>query len=318
MKRRKEVNQDRTKIGVGASITVKVGEINEKIREGKIRSMRKDLVGLYYLAHIAFILVIYHFWWLVLVLSMVYIWWTPVKISSENPIHVLTILFRLSVSPPSSWHLMMVWTILNSTLSVELGSGISPSLSNKSSLFLPLRLSPRKCKGVSSCPRYSTRSPPARTPLPRHTSWTASYRYFLTNFTLRRLKYFLIYVPIPSRRLIYAPFFSPWWRDWPINMLMLHSLRVRTPMASRETFPPTPSKIEICLTITKKTDLMKKKLPNLCWLKILPTVRMEILTIKWRGPVQDVPFFYTPSHVSELQSCKLIISTDFPFIFIFK
>ena len=74
MKRRKEVNQDRTKIGVGDSITVKVGEINEKIREGKIRSMRKDLVGLYYLAHIAFILVIYHFWWLVLVLSMVYIW----------------------------------------------------------------------------------------------------------------------------------------------------------------------------------------------------------------------------------------------------
>ena len=35
-------------------------------------------------------------------------------------------------------------------------------------------------------------------------------------------------------------------------------------------------------------------------------------------PSQDVPFFYTPSHLSELKSCKSIISTDFPFIFIFK
>ena len=38
----------------------------------------------------------------------------------------------------------------------------------------------------------------------------------------------------------------------------------------------------------------------------------------WRGPAQDVPFFYTPSHFSELNSCKSIISTNFPFIFIFK
>ena len=37
-----------------------------------------------------------------------------------------------------------------------------------------------------------------------------------------------------------------------------------------------------------------------------------------RGPAQDVPFFYTQSHLSELQSFKLIISTDFRFIFIFK
>ena len=44
-------------------MTVKVLEINEKIREVKIRSMRKDLVGLYYLAHIASVLIIYHFWW---------------------------------------------------------------------------------------------------------------------------------------------------------------------------------------------------------------------------------------------------------------
>ena len=33
---------------------------------------------------------------------------------------------------------------------------------------------------------------------------------------------------------------------------------------------------------------------------------------------QDVPFFYTPSHLSELRSFKSIISTHVPFIFIFK
>ena len=37
-----------------------------------------------------------------------------------------------------------------------------------------------------------------------------------------------------------------------------------------------------------------------------------------KGPAQDVPFFYTPSHFSELQSCKSIISTDFSLVFIFK
>ena len=30
------------------------------------------------------------------------------------------------------------------------------------------------------------------------------------------------------------------------------------------------------------------------------------------------PFFYTPSHLSELQSCKSIISTNFSFVFLFK
>ena len=30
----------------------------------------------------------------------------------------------------------------------------------------------------------------------------------------------------------------------------------------------------------------------------------------WRGPAQDVPFFYTPSHLSELKSFKAIISTN--------
>ena len=37
-----------------------------------------------------------------------------------------------------------------------------------------------------------------------------------------------------------------------------------------------------------------------------------------QGPAQDLYCFYTPSNLSELQSCKSIISTNFPFIFIFK
>ena len=71
---RKETNQDKAKIGVGASVTVKVGEINENIREGKIRRMRKELVGLCYLAHIASVLVLSQFWWLVPVFYMLYRW----------------------------------------------------------------------------------------------------------------------------------------------------------------------------------------------------------------------------------------------------
>ena len=74
MKRRKGVKQDKTKIAVGTSVTVKFGDINEKIREGKNRRMRKELFGFYYLAHIAYVLVLSQFWWLVPVFSMVYIW----------------------------------------------------------------------------------------------------------------------------------------------------------------------------------------------------------------------------------------------------
>ena len=73
-KRRKEANQDREKIGVGTSVTVKVGEIDEKIMEAESRSMRKELAGLYYLSHISFVLMLSHFWFLVLVFSVVYIW----------------------------------------------------------------------------------------------------------------------------------------------------------------------------------------------------------------------------------------------------
>ena len=175
MKGRKAAKRDRMN---------KAGEIDENIREGKIGSTRKELVGLYYLSHIVSILGLYQFWCLVIVFYVVYRWRTPVKVSSENPIHVLTILFHLSVSPPFSWRLMMLWKILNSTLSMDMGSWKVPPLRNKSSVLLPLRAYPRKCKGVSSCPIYLNRSPPTRNPLPRHNSRNASYRYFLMNFTL--------------------------------------------------------------------------------------------------------------------------------------
>ena len=56
------------------SITVKVVDTNEKIMEVKIRRMRKEMVGLYYLAHIASVIVLYRFWLLVPNLSMVYRW----------------------------------------------------------------------------------------------------------------------------------------------------------------------------------------------------------------------------------------------------
>ena len=57
---------------MGTSVTVKSGEIDEKIRDGKSISIRKELVGLYYLSHIASVLVLSHILWLVLVFSMVY------------------------------------------------------------------------------------------------------------------------------------------------------------------------------------------------------------------------------------------------------
>ena len=43
-----------------------------------------------------------------------------------------------------------------------------------------------------------------------------------------------------------------------------------------------------------------------------------ILTVYILGPVQDVTFLYTGSYLSELQSCALILSTNFYFIFAFK
>ena len=46
-KRCKEAKRDKTKIGVGDSVTMKVEEIDEKNREGKIRRMMKELVFMY-------------------------------------------------------------------------------------------------------------------------------------------------------------------------------------------------------------------------------------------------------------------------------
>ena len=56
------------KIGVGTSVTVKVGDINEKTREEERIRMRKDMVGC--LAHITSVLILSHFWWLVPVFSL--------------------------------------------------------------------------------------------------------------------------------------------------------------------------------------------------------------------------------------------------------
>ena len=38
----------------------------------------------------------------------------------------------------------------------------------------------------------------------------------------------------------------------------------------------------------------------------------NLLQYSRRGPDQDAPFFYTPSHLSEIHSFKSIISTHFP------
>ena len=141
------------KDGVGTSVTVKVGEISEKTRDGKDRSMMNNLVVLYYLSHITSVRIISHFLWLVTVFSVVYRWWTLIGVSSETPIHALTILFCLYVSPPSSWCLMIVWKILSSSFNMEMGSGIVPPLRNNSPTFLPSWMR----RGMST-PSSTTRS----------------------------------------------------------------------------------------------------------------------------------------------------------------
>ena len=70
---RKGEKRVKTNIGVGTSVTVMVRDIYEKIRESKIIRMRKELVDLYYLAHIASVLLFSRFWWLLPLLIMVYI-----------------------------------------------------------------------------------------------------------------------------------------------------------------------------------------------------------------------------------------------------
>ena len=51
---------------------------------------------------------------------------------------------------------------------------------------------------------------------------------------------------------------------------------------------------------------------------IISVIRPMVYQQYRRGPAQDVIFFYTGSHLSELQSCTLTFLTDFYFIFIFK
>ena len=67
-KRRKKEKRDKTKIRVGTSVTVKIGDIDKKIKGGRIRRARKDLVGC--LAYIYSVLVLYQLWRLVHVFSL--------------------------------------------------------------------------------------------------------------------------------------------------------------------------------------------------------------------------------------------------------
>ena len=45
---------------------------------------------------------------------------------------------------------------------------------------------------------------------------------------------------------------------------------------------------------------------------------LKVATLKGLVPAQDGPFFYTRYHLSALQNCALLLSTNFQFIFIFK
>ena len=103
---RKEAKRDKTNIGGGEFCDSEGRRDRVRIswRE-KSGNMRKELVGLYYLARINSVLVLSQFWYLVPVFCMVYRRWTPIEVSSENSIQVLNILFHFYVSPPSSWRL---------------------------------------------------------------------------------------------------------------------------------------------------------------------------------------------------------------------
>ena len=57
---------------MGTSVIVKSRYIDEKIREGKTIRTTKEMVGLYYLAHIYYFLFLNKCLWLVPVIYMVY------------------------------------------------------------------------------------------------------------------------------------------------------------------------------------------------------------------------------------------------------
>ena len=57
---------------------------------------------------------------------------------------------------------------------------------------------------------------------------------------------------------------------------------------------------------------------NIAELKPWDLVHVDLIGPYRRGPAQDAPFFYTSSYLSELQSCRSIISAITSVIFIFK
>merc|ERR1719401_421447 len=101
--------------------------------------------------------------------SMVYRRWTPVVVSSDTPLHLAAILFHLSFSPARSRRFIMVRTILNSSLSVLVGSGSVPSLAYASSAFLPSWM-----RSVMSPPSSTMMSGPW--PLPSSSGHVTAWR----------------------------------------------------------------------------------------------------------------------------------------------
>ena len=67
--------------------------------------------------------------------------------------------------------------------------------------------------------------------------------------------------------------------------------------------------LSLRVTILASTTEMKPVLTSQC------TVVASVWSLV---PAQDVHFFYTSSHLSAIQNCALIFSTNFQFIFTFK
>ena len=72
----------------------------------------------------------------------------------------------------------------------------------------------------------------------------------------------------------------------------------------------------------RRWDKIIQKMINRTWLPQNYILRLYSLYQKLNtirlGPAQDVPFFYTRSHLNALQNCALIFSTNFQFILTFK
>ena len=105
---------------------------------------------LYYLVHILSIIFLSHFWWSVHVFSMVYIQQTVVVVSSEDPTHLVEILFHLSVYPTSRRCLMMLAHYWTHNL---FGYGVRNSTNLEEQVL---------CLPLWSCPLYLCHSAPGR------------------------------------------------------------------------------------------------------------------------------------------------------------